>query len=69
MAGLETDTILKERLSRKKGLHCLTQEETDHIKKIVLETTLDVVEICEQMQIPYMLGGGSALGEIGRAHV
>lgn len=64
MAGLETDTILKERLSRKKGLHRLTQEETDHIKKIVLETTLDVVEICEQMQIPYMLGGGSALGAV-----
>lgn len=64
MAALETNEILKERLSRKKGMHQLTQEETEKIKRIVLETTADVVAICEELDIPYMLGGGSALGAV-----
>lgn len=41
MAGLETNEILKERLSRKDGVHQLSQDEIDKIKKIVLETTVD----------------------------
>ena len=64
MAGLETNEILKERLSRKEGIHQLSQEEIEKIKKIVLEITVDVVALCEEMNIPYMLGGGSALGAI-----
>lgn len=64
MAGLQTNEILKERLSRKKGMHMLTQEETEKIKKIVLETTLDIARLCEELKIPYMLGGGSALGAV-----
>ena len=64
MAGLQTNEILKERLSRKEGMHQLSAEETEAIKKIVLETTLDVVAICEELGIPYMLGGGSALGAV-----
>lgn len=64
MAGLQTNEILKERLSRKKGMHMLTQEETEKIKKIVLETTADLVKLCEELEVPYMLGGGSALGAV-----
>lgn len=64
MAGLQTNEILKERLSRKQGIHKLTQEETEKIKKIVLETTIDIVALCEEMGISYMLGGGSALGAV-----
>ena len=64
MAGLQTNEILKERLSRKAGMHHLTSDETEAIKRIVLETTLDVVEICAELDIPYMLGGGSALGAV-----
>ncbi len=64
MAGLQTNEILKERLSRKSGMHMLTQEETERIKKIVLETTLDIVSLCTELEIPYMLGGGSALGAV-----
>lgn len=33
MAGLETNEILKERLSRKEGIHQLSQEEIEKIKK------------------------------------
>ena len=64
MAGLETNVILKERLSRLSELHQMTEEDIKRIKQIVLETTLDVVAICEECDIPYMLGGGSALGAI-----
>lgn len=64
MAGLETNSILKERLSRKEGVHQLTQDEIEKIKKIVLETTVDVTALCEELDIPYMLGGGSALGAV-----
>lgn len=64
MAGLETNGILKERLSHKPGMHRLTEEEIHKIKKVVLETTVDVVALCEELNIPYMLGGGSALGAV-----
>lgn len=64
MAVLQTNELLKENLSRKTGLHRLNAEETNEIKKIVLEATLDVVTLCEQNGIPYMLGGGSALGAV-----
>ena len=33
MAGLETNEILKERLSRKEGIHQLSQEEIEKIKE------------------------------------
>lgn len=64
MAVLQTNEILKERLSRKEGMRRLSSDETEAIKRIVLETTLDVVEICTELDIPYMLGGGSALGAV-----
>ena len=61
---LQTNRILKERLSRQEGMHLLSAEEVEKIKQIVLETALDIVELCEELQIPYMLGGGSALGAV-----
>lgn len=64
MAGLETNELLKQQLSRKAGLHCLTEEETEKVKRCVLETTADIAALCEELQIPYMLGGGSALGAV-----
>ncbi len=64
MAGLQTNEILKERLSRKQGMHMLTREETEKIKQIVLETTADIVRLCKELEVPYMLGGGSALGAV-----
>lgn len=64
MAGLQTNEILKERLSRRTGIHRLTDRETEAVKRIVLETTLDVVKLCEELSVPYMLGGGSALGAV-----
>ena len=64
MAVLETNGIFKERLSRKQGMHQLTPEETEKVKQVVLETTKDVVDLCEELGIFYMLGGGSALGAV-----
>lgn len=62
MAILQTNELLKENLSRKIGLHHLNIGEITEIKKIVLEIAIDVITLCEQNEIPYMLGGGSALG-------
>ena len=64
MAVLQTNELLKENLSRKSGLHRLTDEETGAIKKVVLEAALDVIALCDENGIPYMLGGGSALGAV-----
>ena len=64
MAVLQTNELLKENLSRKNGLHRLTDEETEAIKKVVLEAALDVIALCDENGIPYMLGGGSALGAV-----
>lgn len=64
MAVLETNEIFKERLSRKQGMHQLSPEETERVKQIVLETTVDIVSLCEELSVPYMLGGGSALGAV-----
>ena len=64
MAGLNTNEILKERLSRTAGVHRLTEEETRRIKAIVLETAAEIVRICDELSIPWMLGGGSALGAV-----
>ena len=64
MAILQTNELLKENLSRKIGLHHLNIGEITEIKKIVLEIAIDVITLCEQNEIPYMLGGGSALGAV-----
>lgn len=64
MAVLQTNELLKESLSRKNGLHRLTDTETDEIKKVVLEAALDIITICDENEILYMLGGGSALGAV-----
>ncbi len=58
MAVLQTNELLKENLSRKTGLHRLTDEETEAIKNVVLEAALDVIALCDENGIPYMLGGG-----------
>ncbi|MCI6243559.1 MAG: LicD family protein [Agathobacter sp.] len=64
MAVLETNELFKERLSRKQGMHQLLPEETERVKQIVLEITVDIVSLCEELSVPYMLGGGSALGAV-----
>lgn len=64
MAVLQTNELLKENLSRKTGLHRLTDEEAEAIKNVVLEAALDVIALCDENGIPYMLGGGSALGAV-----
>jgi lipopolysaccharide cholinephosphotransferase len=62
MATLETNELFKRELSRKK--HQLTDEELEQVKRVTFEILCDVVEVCEAEGIPYMLGGGTALGAV-----
>jgi lipopolysaccharide cholinephosphotransferase len=62
MPRLETNELFKRELSRKK--HQLTDEELALVKKVTFEILCDVVAVCESENIPYMLGGGTALGAV-----
>ncbi len=62
MAALETNELFKRELSKKK--HQLTSEELERVKQVTFEILCDVIEVCERKQIPYMLGGGTALGAV-----
>lgn len=64
MAKLETHELIKGRLSHKEGMHRITEAESRVIKEVILEITMDVVDLCRELEIPYMLGGGSALGAV-----
>ena len=64
MATLQTHELLKEKLSHGQGMHRITEEEGLALKKAILEIAMDVVHVCEELEIPYMLGGGSALGAV-----
>lgn len=62
MAALETNELFKTELSKTK--HQLTDEELSRVKQITFEILCDVVAVCEEQKIPYMLGGGTALGAV-----
>ena len=62
MAVMETNQLFKTQIAQKK--HQLTKEEIEKLKKISLEILLDVIAVCEELEIPYMLGGGTALGAV-----
>ena len=64
MAKLETHDLLKGTLSHRQGMHRITEEERRVIKDVIMEITMDVAAVCEELKIPYMLGGGSALGAV-----
>lgn len=59
---LKTNELFKVELSRRQ--HQLTEEETARVKEIVLETFKDIRNLCDELGIPYMLGGGSVLGAV-----
>lgn len=44
--------------------HRLTEAEIEKVKQIVFEILCDVADVCEKYRIPYMLGGGTALGAV-----
>lgn len=62
MAWIETNRLIKTELSKKK--HRISQEELVRLKEISLDILRDVVAICNREHIPYMLGGGTALGAV-----
>ena len=62
--SLETTDLFRQDLSRAKGLHQMTDEEVKKVQQVVYSITKDIAAICEENGIPYMLGGGSALGAV-----
>ena len=62
MAMMETNELFKTELSRNK--HMLTDEEVEQLKVISFEILCDIISICDENSIPYMLGGGTALGAV-----
>lgn len=62
MAVMQTNELFKQQLSSKG--HQLTDEELIGVKQVVFEIMCDVLDICEDLNIPYMLGGGTALGAV-----
>ena len=62
MAVLETNELFKRNLSKKK--HQLTEKELIQVKQITFSILCDVISVCEKEKIPYMLGGGTALGAV-----
>lgn len=62
MAILQTNEMFKRELSHKQ--HRLTDEELAGVKAVVYEILCDVTAVCDDLGIPYMLGGGTALGAV-----
>ena len=64
MPLLSTHNIIKKTLSKSGPMHVLTTEETKKLQQVLLAMAKDIALVCEEEKIPFMLGGGSALGAI-----
>lgn len=62
MLVIGTFDLFKKQLSKK--TYQLTPEEIQMIQHISFEILTDIVSLCEKNNIPYMLGGGTALGAV-----
>ena len=62
MAILQTNNIFKTELSE--GQHRLSPEEIHKVQQVVYGITIDITELCSELNIPYMLTGGTALGAV-----
>ena len=62
MAILQTNDIFKTELSE--GQHRLSPEEIHKVQQVVYGITIDITELCSELNIPYMLTGGTALGAV-----
>lgn len=63
MAILQTNDIFKTELSE--GQHRLSPEEIHKVQQVVYGITIDITELCSELNIPYMLTGGTALEPSG----
>lgn len=63
MPSLSTLDMFKLQLSRK-GTHTLTPEETLKVQSVTREILFDIADLCDRHQIPFLLGGGTALGAV-----
>ena len=62
LQSFNTDTIAKSELSRNDTLYALSEEDISKIQQVLLSMAKDLAAVCEKNDIPYLLGGGSALG-------
>ena len=53
MAILQTNDIFKTELSE--GQHRLSPEEIHKVQQVVYGITIDITELCSELNIPYML--------------
>ncbi|MCR4797447.1 MAG: LicD family protein, partial [Lachnospiraceae bacterium] len=64
MASIETNAILKTKLSHSGKLHELTDEEVKTVQRDLLEIFMDMKTVLDKEHIPYTFGGGSVLGAV-----
>ena len=62
MAVLQTNEIFKTELAE--GQHRLSDEEIHQVQRVVYGITIDITNLCDKYDIPYMLTGGTALGAV-----
>ncbi|MCR5272436.1 MAG: LicD family protein [Lachnospiraceae bacterium] len=58
------ETYISMKKSSSKKLHVISDDELCELQKISLDIAKDIIGICNEEGIPYMLGGGSALGAV-----
>lgn len=63
MPQLSTLDMFKLQLSRK-GSHTLTDDEVSRVQDITYSILCDVADLASRLNIPIMLGGGTALGAV-----
>lgn len=63
MAILQTNDIFKTELSE--GQHRLSPEEIHKVQQVVYGITIDITELCSELNIPYMLTGEPLLEPSG----
>ena len=63
MPQLSTLDLFKQELSRN-GTHMLTPEETAKVQDITRAILFDIADLCAKLDIPFLLGGGTALGAV-----
>ena len=61
---LETNELLKTKLSHSEYLITLSDEDVVRVQKELLKIFRDMIFVMEKYHIPYILGGGSVLGAI-----
>ncbi len=61
---LETNYLFKKYFSHQKDMKMMSEQELKKVQQVLLGIADDVKIVCQENQIFYMLGGGTALGAV-----